>query len=118
MSNLFWQPPKLWTLADCLLVVTEATSSAATGISTLLSASWGWAQSISSCTMFLCGAEGLKNTVPQTPTSALVGNTPIHTSLGNELGYFSSLLWGSEHSDRSIQQGGGRLCPGLLHSCR
>lgn len=40
-SNLAWQPPKLWTLADCLLVLTEATSSAATGTSTLLSASWG-----------------------------------------------------------------------------
>lgn len=60
-SNLFWQPLKLQTLADCLLVVTEATSSAATGISTLLSASWGWAQGVSSCTTFLCGAEGLKN---------------------------------------------------------
>lgn len=44
MSNLFWQPPKPWTLADCLLVITEATSSVATGISTLLSASWGWAR--------------------------------------------------------------------------
>jgi len=41
MSNIAWQPPKPWTLADCLLVITEATSSAATGISTLLSASWG-----------------------------------------------------------------------------
>lgn len=60
MPNLAWQPPKRWTLADCLLVITEATSSAATGISTLLSASWGQAWGVSvlrvgarSCTMLL-----------------------------------------------------------------
>lgn len=41
MSNLAWQPLQPWTSADCLLLITEATSSAATGISTLLSASWG-----------------------------------------------------------------------------
>lgn len=76
-----------WTLADCLLVITEATSSAATGISTPLSASWGWAQGVSSCTMFLCGAEGLKNRATN-PTSVPVGNSPMRTLLGNKLGYF------------------------------
>lgn len=124
MSNLFWQPPKPWTSADCLLVVTEATSSAATGISALLSASWGWAQGVSvlqvrapSCTTLLCGAEGLKNIEPQTPTGVPVGNSPMHTSLGNELGIFSPCPV-SRHPDRSIQQRTGKLCPGLLHSCR
>lgn len=46
-----------------------------------------------------------------------VGNSPMHTSLGNESGYFSPCP-GSGHSDSSIQQRGGRLCPGLLYSCK
>lgn len=124
MSNLFWQPHKPWTLADCLLVITEATSSAATGIPTLLSASWGWAQGVSvlrvgapSCTTFLLGADGLKNTKPQTPTGVPMGSSPMHTSLRKELGIFSPCPV-SGHPDSSIQQRGGRLCRALLHSCR
>lgn len=57
-----------------------------------------------------------KNTKPQTPTGGPVGNSPMHISLGNESGYFSPCP-GSGHSDSSIQQRGGRLCPGLLYSC-
>ena len=116
MSNIAWQPPKPWTLADCLLVITEATSSAATGISTLLSASWGPVGVFQSSGWEL-EASDWKTQSHKLPPAGPVGNSHMPISLGNESGYFSPCP-DSGHSDSSIQQWGGRLCPGLLHSCR